>query len=766
MKLTKTYRSILSNKCSNVKLNYINTLLSELAVISDEAFCLKKQNDKITEKEMYSVVRSIHKTIPSKILQNFLKCYFHKKSYSKPITPQIIINQDFKIGLPENTTNYVCDMWLKFNRINFPIISKYVLKCVENNKLDLSTIKNVNIRKDTKGFIRINLISINDISDVKFTPNSYDIYDPILETQSSIVSHKTKLADFIESIELRDLNLSTLDGLHKYTRRIVDLLKTTDVLVCEGKDELVKSVSSKKYKTQLLKINEHTFFNLLDYKCKEKNIILDLSSGEYKNKPLFDKVYENIDKLAHISGLEPGSFDDIKEKHKKERNLKIRKQLNNGEISNSYSGKNTTFQRRNRCKESISIAYEDLMRKNNLVSDFEISKYLYNKIFIENDKNFVFKISGLCNLSYDEIYNLGSEAVKNMTNMFKKNLENSINISNEKLIEVQKELNVLETEKKCSVVRNKIIKGSIYYFTNYYVSEIESEIRRLFRFMDWEFDRNIVDDILVEVVADMALHSGYPIMIPIYIMKYVRDFHKGNIPVKRTVSDPYNIPGISWFINGHYINLFNEVISRIEANADIEPGLLKFHNIRHFDILKDLNVLQEISNDRRVEKRLYFVNRMIGYSLNKRTLEKLTKAGYDIENEDGLYTYKASLLVAMSRFGKCLNIFAKKYNLPLTQDKYIEYAKSITTRILNVSKELSDIERNELEQSDANRLKNILSSIEKYNIKYNNIKTIKNIEVEDLEKMEEYTSTVQDILSNRIEYELYTEDDMCIEFEM
>ena len=126
MKLVKSYTAKIDG--NKDKIEYLRETLNTIQEMSDYIFSLGK--DKwFNQKELYRICREKYPDIKSKVLQNLIRFYMpisgKKLPKKKPIKASICIDQNFDIQLSDNKLSSI---WLRFHRINFPLISNQLLE--------------------------------------------------------------------------------------------------------------------------------------------------------------------------------------------------------------------------------------------------------------------------------------------------------------------------------------------------------------------------------------------------------------------------------------------------------------------------------------------------------------------------------------------------------------------------------------------------------------------------------------------------------------
>ena len=127
MKLVKSYTAKIEG--NKDKIEYLRETLKTIQEMSDYIFSLGK--DKwFNQKELYRILRTKYPSLKSKVLQQFMQLYLpsgkKKLPKKKAIKSSIILdNQNFDIQLSDNKLSSI---WLRFHRINFPLISNQLLE--------------------------------------------------------------------------------------------------------------------------------------------------------------------------------------------------------------------------------------------------------------------------------------------------------------------------------------------------------------------------------------------------------------------------------------------------------------------------------------------------------------------------------------------------------------------------------------------------------------------------------------------------------------
>ena len=250
------------------------------------------------QKLLNQICRDACPWLHSKLLQQFLKLYSpkgKKKLPKKPISPIMILdNQTFSIKF-DNTKVY-SNLWLRFQRINFPLRGKRIIE-----KLNLSNICEARIySKNNKLYCKIT--TKNNISKPIVNVNSksvgLDINTKHLVLSNNLFYNIKQL--FHRKLEYRknkqiSRNISNFskDFIHKLTTKIVSnmVIQGQEVLVLEDLKYLRKSscrkLGTSKGKNLNYILNTFPFGmfrSFLEYKCIEAGIEVIVVKPHFTSK--------------------------------------------------------------------------------------------------------------------------------------------------------------------------------------------------------------------------------------------------------------------------------------------------------------------------------------------------------------------------------------------------------------------------------------------------------------------------------------------------
>ena len=281
MKLVKSYTAKIEG--NKDKIEYLRETLKTIQEMSDYIFSLGK--DKwFNQKELYRILRTKYPSLKSKVLQQFMQLYLpsgkKKLPKKKAIKSSIILdNQNFDIQL--RSDNKLSSIWLRFHRINFPLISNQLLEKLKdcNLKTDVKYCQ-IFLRKD-KLYCKVSIVK--EVTEPVGSSNPIAID---LNTKT-IVSSKNKFYNLKKLFHVRyernkknnwkskNINNIAKNQIHLVTNEIVSDLKKqkSEVLI-------VEDLNFKRSQKQFAKKEnfvKNTFCygilsNQLEYKCIENGI--------------------------------------------------------------------------------------------------------------------------------------------------------------------------------------------------------------------------------------------------------------------------------------------------------------------------------------------------------------------------------------------------------------------------------------------------------------------------------------------------------------
>ena len=299
MKIVKSYSARISG--NKEKLYYLKNTLNEIEQLSKYVFDLGK--DKwFDQKELYKDCRNKFPNINSKVTQKFLQLYQPKKGKKlpkKPISPSIIIDQNFDFQI--NNSTKLTSFWLKFHRKKFPVFGKYL----KTRILESKNIKLIQIfERDNNLYCKFSYV----VDKEEFKYNSSKCSSIDVNTKRHVLLSFNNKSNFYNLKQLyhrkhehskkhnqqhRNIENYTKDQLHKLTSKIVkDLLSNkSEVLILEDLKHLRKSASRKNKTSKGKKLNFiinsfpfYMFQNFLEYKCLDHGIKVVKIDPSYTSK--------------------------------------------------------------------------------------------------------------------------------------------------------------------------------------------------------------------------------------------------------------------------------------------------------------------------------------------------------------------------------------------------------------------------------------------------------------------------------------------------
>ena len=246
----------------------LNDILADLSKLSEHLFYNFHNLTASNQNQAYKLARESYPNVPSKIIQNYIKQYYtlkkSGKKLKKPAKPGIFLDQNFKFVINDNKlTKY----WIKFNKLYFPLMGKYLNKYVQNeNQVHFAHI----YKKQNKIYCRLTLKVESDV----------------LYTNSDEKDNAENGYTFIRNvIHSTDLHAKTRDSiraeLHKATTQIKnDLIEFgTEVLFLPNRDTFVNNtfeeetiIDGNKIRKNLNSFPYRLLIDILKQKCLECGI--------------------------------------------------------------------------------------------------------------------------------------------------------------------------------------------------------------------------------------------------------------------------------------------------------------------------------------------------------------------------------------------------------------------------------------------------------------------------------------------------------------
>ena len=296
MKRIRSYTAKLTG--NHGKYSHILNTLNILERVYEYVFELGKEswfNQKILYKDCRSKFPGLH----SKLLQQFLKLYKpegKRKLPKKPIKPILILdNQTFNLLYNENTK--FSNLWIRFNRRNYPLLGKYIFSKIP----DFSLIKECRIyKRNQKLYCKMTVVENIPDPVVANSNNStgIDINTKFLVTSDNKFYSTKKLYhrknEYKKNrMKSRDMKNYTKDFIHKLTNSIVLNLVSqgSEVLILEDLKNLRQSASKKKGTSKGKGLNYvintlpfGMFSDILEYKCLDHGISVVKVAPQYTSK--------------------------------------------------------------------------------------------------------------------------------------------------------------------------------------------------------------------------------------------------------------------------------------------------------------------------------------------------------------------------------------------------------------------------------------------------------------------------------------------------
>jgi len=299
IKSSKTYTCLISGNKS--KISFLQEQLELIEDLSWFIFNLKQRfgiNWWFNQKMLYHQCRRMFPELNSKIVQNFIRfSYSIKKGMKlpkKPVSPSLIIdyqNFDFQIF-----NNKLTNHWIRFQKINFPLLGKRLNKIKHSDKIQLVQI----YKRSDKYFCKLVVVKELELPEITSGSNiiGCDVnYKRVVFSDNTFNNIKQLAHRKIEHKKhkqtKRNLNNYTKDFLHKLTTQIADELqqKAIEVLVLEDLRSLRKSASRKLGTSKGKMINYiinsfpySMFQNFLKYKCLDRGIRVEKINPAYTSK--------------------------------------------------------------------------------------------------------------------------------------------------------------------------------------------------------------------------------------------------------------------------------------------------------------------------------------------------------------------------------------------------------------------------------------------------------------------------------------------------
>ena len=297
IKSSKTYTCLISGNRS--KISYLQEQFELIENLSWFIFNLKQRfgiNWWFNQKMLYHQCRRMFPELNSKVVQNFIRfSYRFKKGMKlpkKPVNPSLIIDyQNFDFQTFNNKlTNY----WLRFQKINFPLLGKRLTKIKHSDKIQLVQI----YKRNDKYFCKLVVVKELELPSGGSNIVGCDVnYKRVVFSDNTFKSIKRLAHRKIEHKKhkqtKRNLSNYTKDFLHKLTTQIADELqqKAIEVLVLEDLRSLRKSASRKLGTSKGKMINYiinsfpySMFQTFLKYKCLDRGIKVEKINPAYTSK--------------------------------------------------------------------------------------------------------------------------------------------------------------------------------------------------------------------------------------------------------------------------------------------------------------------------------------------------------------------------------------------------------------------------------------------------------------------------------------------------